>query len=99
MIADMLHNAMPVIERVSNPDNNGMMTPGDNRELVTRALAPVLSELAELPQISAMFETLGEGLVRYADDVARQDGRLMTDAQTMPPEAAPAPDAGKDGTP
>ena len=102
VLADMLHNAMPVIDKIHGPAQQGMMTPDDNRELVARMLAPVLSELAGIPSVRALFEMMGEGLIRYADELARQTGRLMTDApppaptSSPTPEDTPAPDAGRE---
>lgn len=98
VLADMLHSAMPVIDKIYGPEQKGMTTPDDNRELVARMLAPVLSELAGIPSVRALFEMMGEGLVRYADELARQTGKLMTDAPSSSPtpEATPAPEAGRE---
>lgn len=107
VFADMLHNAMPVINRIHGPEQQGMATPADNRELVSRMLAPVLGELTSVPPIHALLEMMGEGLIRYADELARQAGRLMADASppvgpqsarasSPAPQDTPAPEAGRE---
>lgn len=80
MLADMLHNAMPVMDRMNDPARGGMITPDDTRELMERAYSPLYAELADMPDIREAFNRFFEDIVRAFNEAARSAGRLMTDS-------------------